>query len=447
VLRFGTDGIRGNADVDLTPDLVVALGRAAARVFGVDRPFVVARDTRRSGARLLHDLAVGLHAEGAAVRDAGVLPTPGLAYLAANVGCPALMISASHNPWTDNGIKLFATGGRKLDDATEGRIEDEVRACVLAPISPGLQTAGPAIDHEPNTAYVEHLVSALVGRRLDDVHVVLDCANGAASELGPAVFRALGANVAVLHASPDGTNINAACGSTHPADLQAYVVATGADAGLAFDGDADRVLAVDEHGVLVDGDQIMVIAALDMHERGVLRNDAVAVTGMSNLGLHQALAPAGIEVVETPVGDRQVFAAIEHRDLVLGGEQSGHVIFRDLATTGDGILTGLLLLDRVHRAGRPLSALAAAMTHVPQLLESVRVASRPDLGSAPGLTAEVAAVEAELAGRGRVLVRASGTEPVIRIMVEAPTEAGARAALARLRLATEECFGTPAPGR
>ena len=222
---------------------------------------------------------------------------------------------------------------------------------------------------------------------------------------------------------------------------------TGADAGLAFDGDADRVLAVDEHGVLVDGDQIMVIAALDMHERGVLRNDAVAVTVMSNLGLHQALGPAGIDVVETPVGDRQVFAAIEQHDLVLGGEQSGHVIFRDLATTGDGILTGLLLLDRVHRAGRPLSALASVMTHVPQVLESVRVSSRPDLGSAPALTAAIAAVEAELGDRGRVLVRASGTEPVIRIMVEAPTAEVAASVLARLRRATEDAFGTAGPGR
>lgn len=446
MLRFGTDGIRGDADADLTPDLVVALGRAAARVFGVERPFVVARDTRRSGPRLLHDLAVGLHSEGAAIRDAGVLPTPGLAYLASVSGSPALMISASHNPWTDNGIKLFAPGGRKLDDATERRIEDEVRVRVLEPLSRARAIAEPVIDHEPNAAYVDHLVSALDGRRLDGVRVVLDCANGAASEVGPAVFRALGADVVVLHASPDGTNINAACGSTHPADLQA-VVATGADAGLAFDGDADRVLAVDEHGVLIDGDQIMVIAALDMHERGVLRNGAVAVTVMSNLGLHQALTPAGIEVVETPVGDRQVFAAIERHDLVLGGEQSGHVIFRDLATTGDGILTGLLLLDRVHRAQRPLSALASAMTHVPQVLESVRVSSRPDLASAPALTAAIAAVEAELGDRGRVLVRASGTEPVIRIMVEAPTAEAAAGALTRLRRATEEAFGTAGDSR
>jgi phosphoglucosamine mutase len=439
VLQFGTDGIRGNADVDLTPDLVVALGRAAALVFGVDRPFIVGRDTRLSGPRLRDNLAAGLHAEGARVRDAGVLPTPGLAFLASVAESRALMISASHNPWTDNGIKLFDTGGRKLDDDTERRIEEELRAQSGRALPP---PDDPAIDLESNARYLEHLLGAIAGRRFDGLKVVLDCANGAASELGPAAFRALGADVMVVHATPDGTNINTACGSTDPSDLQAAVVAAGADAGFAFDGDADRVVAVDERGVIVDGDQIMVIAALDLSERGLLRNDAIAVTVYSNLGLHHALQPAGIAVVETPVGDRQVMAAIESHDLVLGGEQSGHVIFRDLATTGDGILTGLLLLDRMKRSGRSLSDLAAAMTRVPQLLENVRVASRPDLGSAPALTAEIAAVQAELGDDGRVFVRASGTEPLIRIMVEAPTVEGARAALARLHRATEQAFGT-----
>jgi phosphoglucosamine mutase len=444
VLRFGTDGIRGNAEADLTPDLVVALGRAAAAVFGVDQPFIVGRDTRLSGPRLRDNLAVGLHAEGAVVRDAGVLPTPGLAFLASVARCPALMISASHNPWTDNGIKLFANGGRKLDDATERRVEDELLA------RSGHIAAAPAvtaIDSEPNAPYLAHLLGAIAGRSFDGLKVVLDCANGAASELGPAAFRALGADVVVVHAAPDGTNINTACGSTDPSDLQAAVVAAGADAGFAFDGDADRVLAVDARGLIVDGDQIMVIAALDLHERGLLRNDAIAVTVYSNLGLHHALQPAGIGVVETPVGDRQVMAAIEAHDLVLGGEQSGHVIFRDLATTGDGILTGLLLLDRMKRTGRSLADLAAAMTRVPQLLENVAVASRPDLDSAPALSAEIAAVAAELGEDGRVFVRASGTEPLIRIMVEAPTAEGARAALARIHRATEQAFGAAGRGR
>jgi phosphoglucosamine mutase len=444
VLRFGTDGIRGNAEADLTPDLVVALGRAAAVVFGVEKPFIVGRDTRRSGPRLRDNLAAGLHAEGAIVRDAGVLPTPGLAFLASVSHCRALMISASHNPWTDNGIKLFATDGRKLDDDAERRVEDELRARLEAQLP---AASGAAIENESTGPYLEHLLGAIGGRRLDGLRVVLDCANGAASDLGPAAFRALGADVDVVHAAPDGTNINTACGSTDPSDLQAAVVAAGANAGFAFDGDADRVLAIDERGVIVDGDQIMVVAALDLRERGLLRNNAIAVTVYSNLGLHHALQPAGIGVVETPVGDRQVMAAIESHDLVLGGEQSGHVIFRDLATTGDGILTGLLMLDRMKRAGRSLSDLAAAMTRVPQLLENVAVASRPDLASAPTLTAEIAAVEAELGASGRVFVRASGTEPLIRIMVEAPTLEGARTALARIHRATEQSFGTAAPGR
>ena len=440
MLQFGTDGIRGDADADLTSDLVVALGRAAAVVLGRDRPFIVGRDTRRSGPRLRDDLAAGLHAEGAVLHDAGVLPTPGLAFVAAEAGAPALMISASHNPWTDNGIKLFAPGGRKLDDATERRVEDELRARVGAT---GAGAAGVDGTH-PHDTYVDHLLGTLDGRRLDGLRVVLDCANGAASELGPDVMRALGADVVVLHAAPDGTNINAGCGSTAPGDLQAAVVAERADAGLAFDGDADRVLAVDEHGTLVDGDQIIVVTALDLHARGALRNGAVAVTVMSNLGLRQALEPAGVHIVETPVGDRQVLAAMDAGDLVLGGEQSGHVIFRDLATTGDGILTGLQLLDCVARAQRPLSELAAQMAHVPQLLESVRVRTRgADLSAAPTLAAEVAAVEAELGDSGRVLVRPSGTEPLIRIMVEAPTEATARAALARLRRVTETELGLP----
>ena len=444
MLRFGTDGIRGNADTDLTSELVVALGRAAATVLGTASPFVVGRDTRRSGPRLLADLAVGLELEGARVRDAGVVPTPGLAFIAGAGGLPALMISASHNPWPDNGIKLFGRGGRKLDDDLERRVEDALQRHVHDRLPRG---AVPAMELADAGPYVHHLVGALDGRRLDGLRVVLDCANGSASKLGPLTLRELGADVVVLHAEPDGTNINEGCGSTHPDDLRAAVVAHGADAGLAFDGDADRVLAVDERGDLVDGDQIMVVAALDLHERGALRGDAIAVTVMSNLGLRNALGSAGIGVVETPVGDRSVLAAMEEHDLALGGEQSGHVIYRELATTGDGILTGILLLDRLRRVGPPLSVLAGRMRRVPQLLENVRVAAAADLGAAPALAAEIAAVSAELGDRGRVLVRASGTEPLIRIMVEAPTDAEARSALARLHRATEDAFGAPAPGR
>jgi phosphoglucosamine mutase len=439
-LRFGTDGVRGDADTELPPHLVVALGRAAARVLGSDRPFVVGRDTRVSGARLEADLAAGLAEEGAPVSPVGVLPTPGVAFLAARAGLPAAMISASHNPFTDNGIKLFAPGGRKLDGGVEGEIERAWRALAGAPTSAPTPEVVPVPD--ARDAYVEHLVDAIAGRRLEGLRVVLDCANGAASGVAPAVLERLGARVTVLHAAPDGRNINDACGSMHPAGLQAEVVARGADAGLALDGDADRVVAVDERGALVDGDRIIAIAAIDLHERGLLRHDTVAITVMSNLGVRRALEHAGIDVVETPVGDRNVLLALEQGDLSLGGEQSGHIVFRDLATTGDGTLTGVLLLDRVARAGSSLGALASVVEPVPQLLEAIRVDAPVDLSS-PGLRAAIDAVGAELGSAGRVLVRASGTEPVVRLMVEAPTTEAARTALARLRDAVHAALGGP----
>ncbi len=351
-LRFGTDGVRGVANRDLTPELVTALGRAAARVLGADRPFVVGRDTRRSGPLLEAALVAGLCSEGADVERVGVLPTPGVAYLAQLFDAPAAVISASHNPYPDNGVKLFARGGRKIADAPEQRIELELRRLVDAgagdgPDGPGVGVArdrlGAAAD------YIAHLVAALGGRRLDGQSVVVDCGNGAAFEVAPWALRVQGAWVRVLHDQPDGTNINAGCGSTDPGELQQAVLAASANAGLAFDGDADRVIAVDERGNLVDGDQMLAIIALDLHERGELEGDAVVATVMSNLGLRRALAERGIEVVETPVGDRNVLTALEERGLSLGGEQSGHVIVTDLATTGDGTLTGMLLLDVIAR--------------------------------------------------------------------------------------------------
>ena len=287
-------------------------------------------------------------------------------------------------------------------------------------------------------AYVEHLLSALEGRTLAGLHVVVDCANGAASELAPRALLAAGAQVDVINAQPDGRNINAGCGSTYPEQLQAAVRAAGADLGLALDGDADRVLAVDENGELVDGDQIMVMTARDWHERGMLRNDAIVVTVMSNLGLRRALADAGVGIVETPVGDRNVTAAMAEHDLAIGGEQSGHIVFADLATTGDGVLTGLIVADLVARRGVKMSALAAAMTRLPQVLVNVRLERAFDLDAAPGVRAVVREVEAELGDRGRVMVRSSGTEPVVRVMVEAPTGAEAAAAAARVRSALEQ---------
>ncbi|HEY7135323.1 MAG TPA: phosphoglucosamine mutase [Acidimicrobiia bacterium] len=427
-LRFGTDGVRGVANKELTPELVTALGRVAARVLGPG-PWVVGRDTRRSGPLLEAALVAGLCAEGADVATTGVLPTPGVAYLSQSRGAPAAVISASHNPFPDNGIKLFAPGGRKIPDDAERRIEAELAALVDAPGGTGPARDGAAVGmwapiDDPATAYVHHLVGTLDGRGLDGIACVLDCGNGAAFEVAPRALRELGATVTVLNDTPDGTNINAGCGSTDPSALQRAVVEHGAHAGLAFDGDADRVIAVDERGAVVDGDQVLAIAAIDLRERGRLRNDTIAVTVMSNLGLRRCLDAAGIALVETAVGDRNVLVAMEDHDLALGGEQSGHVIFADHATTGDGTLTGIVLLDVVARSGRALSDLATLVVRLPQVLRNVRVASRAVLDGpdAAPFWAEVAATEARLGDGGRVLVRPSGTEPVVRVMIEADTE-------------------------
>ena len=301
-----------------------------------------------------------------------------------------------------------------------------------------------AADGARADAYAAHLLATLADRRLDDLEIVLYCANGAGFEVGPRVLRAAGARVHVLHAEPDGHNINHECGSTHPELLRRTVVERGAALGLALDGDGDRVIAVEETGALVDGDQIMTMTAIDMHARGVLRNDAVAVTVMSNLGLRRALQAAGVGVVETPVGDRHVVAAMQARDLALGGEQSGHIVYSEYATTGDGLLTGLLVADLVRRSGRPLSALAAQMTRVPQVLVNVRVARQVDIGASGALTAAVRSVEEELGAGGRVLVRASGTEPLVRVMIEADAQSVADTAAERLRSVVLREFGSGA---
>jgi phosphoglucosamine mutase len=439
VLRFGTDGVRGDADTDLTPELVFALGRAAARVLGAGT-FAVGRDTRASGPRIEADFAAGVRAEGGGVLSLGVLPTPGIAWVAQAEHVPAAVVSASHNPWTDNGVKLLAAGGRKLADDVEAAVEAALDQLVGDGAPGPRPSEPPVVAADSVDGYVAHLVGALEGRTLRGLRVVLDCANGAAFEVGPRALRAAGAEVSVVHAAPDGRNINHGCGSTDPASLQDVVRARRADVGLALDGDADRVIAVDERGEVVDGDQIMTALALDLHERAQLPGDAVAVTVMSNLGLRVALAAAGVRVVETPVGDRSVLAALDEHGLGLGGEQSGHVILPRLATTGDGLLTGLLLCDLALRTGRPVSALAASMPRFPQRLVNVRLPGRPDLDRAESLWREVRAVERELGARGRVLVRASGTEPVVRVMVEAASEPDADAAAARLRRAVEAAF-------
>lgn len=441
-LEFGTDGVRGLANVELTPELTLTLGRAAARVLGGDR-VVVGRDTRISGPLLESALAAGFAAEGVSVEILGVVPTPAVAHVSATEQIAGAMISASHNPYPDNGIKLFAPGGRKLPDDVEERIEVELRALQGVALT-GPSAAGVGrIGRRPQEVeeYADHLVAAAEGRRLDGLHLVLDCANGAAHRLAPLVFERLGATVERINAEPDGTNINDGCGATHPASLQEAVTEADADAGLAFDGDADRLIAVDHLGNVVDGDRIIAICTLDLQARGRLRDSTVVVTVMTNLGFRLAMEAAGVRVVETGVGDRYVLEALADGGYSIGGEQSGHVIFPGLATTGDGLLTGVLLLDTVQRSGRTLADLArGAMTRLPQVLVNVRVARR-DPAIATTLAGEIAATERNLGGLGRVLVRPSGTEPLIRVMVEAATPEAADTAARTLVAAVEAACG------
>ncbi len=400
----------------------MALGRAAAGVLGGDT-FVIGRDPRRSGPMLEAALAAGLAATGASVELLGVVPTPTVAWACVQRGVAGAMISASHNPFADNGIKLFAAGGIKLSDDAEAEIQQRFHA-LLRGEHPAEQVTPVGVDvgsirsHDLSEDWVHSVVASLEGRKLDGVRVVLDCANGAASRTGPAVFEALGAHVTVIANTPDGVNINAECGSTSPAGLQAAVVEHSADMGLAFDGDADRLIAVDHTGEIVDGDHILALLAGDWAATGRLRHNTLVVTVMSNLGLHLAMREAGIEVRQTGVGDRYVLAELNDGDFSLGGEQSGHVICRDLATTGDGVLAAAQLADAVVRSGSSLADLAAAaMTVVPQVLRNVRLAVRdPEL--LDKLAPHIERAEAELGDAGRVLVRASGTEPLIRVMVE-----------------------------
>ena len=432
-LAFGTDGVRGDTRSELTPGLVEALGQAAAEVLGADR-LAVGRDPRASGPGLVAALSSGVRRAGAAALDLGVVPTPAVARWCEAEQAAGAMVSASHNPWHDNGVKLFAPGGRKLSDEAQHSIERRLGemldgspdvAAGGGPTSGRSSGAGEtpaAVGDLARRRHAAAVVASIEGRDLAGLRIVIDAANGAAYRSAPDCLRTLGAEVETIHAAPDGYNINDGCGSLHPESLQAAVVSSGADAGLAFDGDADRVLAVDGAGALVDGDQILAVCAVDRARRGRLAGDAVVVTVMANLGLRQAMAARGIAVVETPVGDRHVLGALEERGLVLGGEQSGHLIHRDLATTGDGLLTAVHLLDAVKRSGRGLGDLAAeAMTRLPQVLVGVPV---PASGRPAGLEAELDSIAATAAVRlgdsGRVLVRPSGTEPVVRVMVEAP---------------------------
>jgi phosphoglucosamine mutase len=429
-LRFGTDGVRGPAS-EFTDALVVALGQAAAQVLGTSA-FVIGRDTRESGERLERALGTGLILGGAQPLSLGVVPTPAVAWVCAQRGVPGAVISASHNPWSDNGIKFFAAGGRKLSDELEAALENALDAVVAAGVEFEL-----SVDSKTDTGAVAEWCDAVASSvvAVTPMRIVIDCANGAASSVAPGIFRGLGLEVDVLHAQPDGRNINDACGSTHPEDLQRAVVASGAALGLAFDGDADRLLAVDERGQLVDGDQLIALFARDLHDRGELAGNRVVVTVMSNLGFRLAMDEQGIEVVETPVGDRHVLEALARTSSSLGGEQSGHIVFADRATTGDGVLSGVQLVDLVGRTQTPLSTLAGeVMDRLPQVLRNVRLEHRRD-DIAEAIAGEIAAVEQSLGARGRVLIRLSGTEPLVRVMVEAPTLAQAEDAADNLAAA------------
>jgi len=447
-VKFGTDGVRGVANSELTAEFALRLGRAAAIVLvgasdrvSERRSVVIGGDTRESTPMLDAALAAGFAAEGVDVVRLGVVPTPMVAFEAQRRDAVGAMVSASHNPFADNGIKLFAAGGVKLTDEVEQRIESQLEVLMPPTGTPG--TISPNVGaHGP---YIDHVLGALDGRRLDGLKVVIDAANGAAHVVAAEALTAAGADVILVAAEPDGRNINAGCGATVPSFVAEAVRAHGADVGVALDGDADRLIAVDHTGTVVDGDHVIAIAAADLRQRGELRNDTVVVTVMTNLGFRLAMRTAGIEVVETAVGDRYVLEALAAGGHSLGGEQSGHVIFADHATTGDGLLTALVLLDAVKRSGRPLAELAAAsMTSLPQVLVNVRVPARvPDFGHevAARLASEIAEAERKLGDDGRVLVRPSGTEPLIRVMVEAPTAELAQATADELAAAVHRHFG------
>jgi phosphoglucosamine mutase len=419
---FGTDGVRGVAGQDLTAGLALELSRAAALVLTGDqirrtRPVaVVGRDPRASGEFLEAAVVAGLASSGVDVLRLGVLPTPGVAYLTGALAADfGVVISASHNPAEDNGIKFFGPAGVKLPDATEDKIEAALKQDTPPPPAFGRVTDA-AHEHE---RYLDHLLSTLPAgqeRPLAGLKVVVDCAHGAAYEIAPRLLRRAGADVISIGTEPDGLNINKGCGSTELDCLSRAVIEHGADAGIAYDGDADRCLAVDATGQPLDGDQILTILAIELKEAGRLTGDAVVVTVMSNQGFHVAMGEAGIDVIETPVGDKHVSAAMRDGGYALGGEQSGHIIMRDYASTGDGVLTSLQLLAAVTRRGVPLGQAAASMPRYPQVLLNV-----PGDGSrlGPGLAEAVSHAESQLGGDGRVLVRPSGTEPKIRLMVQA----------------------------
>lgn len=421
MLHFGTDGVRGVALEELTVESVRDLARAVARVLS-PASVVVGRDTRESGETLERAVVDGLAAEGVTVHLMGVAPTPAIAFAAERRGHVAIALTASHNPYTDNGVKVFAAGGSKLSDAQQIEIEREWHALSTErpPVALGqVHDASVVLDE-----YAGHRVGVVGAGALRGLRVVVDCANGAMSGVAPRVLSALGADVLSMNDAPNGRNINEGCGATVPGPLAGRVVSEGADVGIAFDGDGDRLIAVDAAGNIIDGDRILAVAAVDLAARGLLRNRGVAVTVMTNLGFHRAMEEAGVTVVVTPVGDRNILAALDEHDYVLGGEQSGHIVHRAHATTGDGLLAAVLLMEDLRRTSRSLAEAASVMVQWPQVMVNVRTAERL-ANPAADLEQEIAACEERLGEDGRILVRSSGTEPLVRVMVEASDDATA----------------------
>ncbi|HZB89325.1 MAG TPA: phosphoglucosamine mutase, partial [Terracidiphilus sp.] len=427
---FGTDGIRGIAgEPPLDPRTVFAAGFALGHSLRktVTQPRVlIGRDTRESGPWIAATIAAGLREAGAQVESAGVIPTPAIAFLARTHGFHAgVVLSASHNPWHDNGIKLFGGDGFKLPDAVELAIEDEIlhhAARVEAPASPAAVVDNAALAGD----YIQFLLDAVPGLALDGLRIVADCANGAAAAIAPELFRRLGGDVTLLNIAPDGRNINEGCGALHPQWIAAEAAARGAQLGLTFDGDADRCMLAGARNNVIDGDAILLMTARDLQARNLLTGDLVVATTMSNMGLEAALRRSGIRMLRAPVGDRYVLEQMQQHNAALGGEQSGHILFPHLATTGDGLLTALVVLDLIARSGKSIDELTADLKVFPQVIVNVKVREKKPLESIPAVAASIRAAEEELKDNGRVVIRYSGTEPLARIMIEAESEEAMR---------------------
>ncbi|MGA8529675.1 MAG: phosphoglucosamine mutase [Acidobacteriaceae bacterium] len=442
---FGTDGIRavaGEAPLDAKTIDAVGLALAHQVKGGNGAPrILLGMDTRESSDWIAGTLTAGLTEGGARVENAGVITTPGIAYLARQHGFSAgVVISASHNPWQDNGIKVFASDGYKLPDETELRIEEEIFRRLETPRTTEKHSA-PAVDAKYRADYERFLRAAVPGLNLNGLRVVLDCANGAASAIAPELFAELGGQIKITHDAPNGRNINANCGALHPEVVAAETKAAGADLGVTFDGDADRAMFADAHGKVVNGDAVMLLAARDMQRRSMLRNDTVVATTMSNMGLEAALRRDGIRMLRAPVGDKYVLERMRKENASLGGEQSGHILFPHLATTGDGLLTALVVLDVVRRSGKSLHDLIADLKVFPQVIVNVRVREKKPLDQIATVAATIRDAEAELAESGRVVVRYSGTEALARVMIEAESEEAMRRHADRIAAAIQSELG------